>query len=512
MINPFSTTTSACSRSLLPVLCAGLLLLAGCTDLVQTNPNQETTSTFFESQEDALRALNATYNRLASFNGTYGQWPFFYRDQRTDISYSNSPWTALSNLSKFTFTSYNFAVVSQAWDGYYQVISRANRVIANVPEIDMNEPLRARYVAEAKFVRALAYYNLVSLYDDVPMPLEPVAANARPEQRPSEDVWAQIEQDLQDAQSVLPSKGGYSTDNQGRATSGAATALLARAHLQQREWNDAASAFEQVVGSGDYGLLDTYIENFDADDENHEESVFAIQFADDSRSSDNLAGHKGPKLYGPRQIAFADGQPTQWYFDQFMKEQTEDGNVDPRLEATIFYNREGGFEIFGTSYDALYGDTNEDGSKNQELFWKKYTEYYKNEQKFVNPINLQVIRYGGVLLEYADALNEAGQTSEAYAPIDRVRERANLSPLSDVKSNLSQDEMREQIEHEILLETGGEGGRWRYMMRHELWSQETQQLVAHDSEFSEYEDGRNYLPIPQTEVDLNPNIEQNPSY
>lgn len=480
-------------------------LSVGCADLVQTNPNQETSSTFFENQEDAVRAVNAVYNRLASVNGTYAQWPFFMRDQRSDISYSNSPWVDLSNLSKFTFASgYDFEPNLATWNDHYTTIGRANRVIANVPDISMDENLRARLVGEAKFLRALMYFNLVNLYGDVPMPLEPSTAEERPEQRSADEVWNQIEQDLQDAQAVLPAKGGYSEDNEGRATSGAATALLGRAHLQQQDWGPAANTLGQVVSSGDYGLLDSYVDNFDSDNENHQESVFAVQFADESRLSDNIgAGNKGPKLFGPRQIAFADGQPTRWYFEQFFEEQTANGNVDPRLEATIFYNRDGGFNIFGTSYDALYGDSS------QELFWKKYTEYYLNQQDFANPINWQVIRYGSLLLEYADALNEDGRTSEAYAPMDAVRTRANLEPLSQVAPNLTQSEMRERIEHQILLETGVEGGRWRYMLRHELFSTD---LVDHDSEFQFYQDGREYLPIPQSEIDLNPNIEQNPSY
>ena len=480
------------------LLLGGGLLVTGCADLVQTNPNEETTDTFFENEEDAVRAVNATYSLLITFNGTYGQWDFFTEDQRTDISFSNSPWTDLSNFSKFIFAAgYDFEPNYQTWFDQYALVARANRVIANVPEIEMSPALRARLVGEAKFLRALMYFNLVSLYGDIPMPLEPAAAEDRPEQRSAEEVWVQVEQDLQEAQDVLPES--YAAEDQGRATSGAATALLARTYLQQRKWDDAAEAFAQVINSGNYGLLDNYIDNFDDVDEHHEEVVFAVEAFGESRTSEDLAGNRSPKLYGPRQIAFADGQPTQWFFEQFFQEETVDGEIDPRLEATIFYNRPGGFEIFGTSYDALYG------AESQELFWKKYTEYYKDQQEFNNAINYQVIRFADVLLEYADALNESGRTGEAYAPIDRVRERVGLAPLSTAKPGLSQAEMREQIGHEIILETGGEGGRWRHMLRHDLFSRD---LVDHDSEFASYEDGRELLPIPQAEIDLNPNVEQ----
>ena len=489
--------------AVLTVFLLGSLFLVSCTDLVQTNPNEETTDTFYQNAEDARQAINATYNLLMAYNGTYGQWDFFARDQRTDLSYSNSPWTELSNFSKFTFAGgYDFTANYQTWFDQYATIARANRVIANVPEIDMNEEEQARIVAEAKFIRGLMYFNLVNLYGgNVPMPLEPMTAEEQPEQQTPDVLWSQIEQDLQEAQDVLPES--YPASEEGRATWGAATALLGRAHLQQNEWDEAVDALGQVVDSGNYGLLDDYIDNFDADNENHQESVFAVQFFNETRTSENLVGNRTPKLIGPRQIAFADGQPTQWFFDQFKEDSTVSGEPDPRLEATIFYNRDGGFEIFGTSYDALYGD----GST--EMFWKKYTEYYEDVQEFDNPINFQVIRFGDLLLEYANALNEAGQTGDAYAPIDRVRTRANLQPLSQKKPNLTQAEMREQIEHEIIVETGGEGSRWRYMLRYDLFSQD---LASRDSEFDSYREGREYLPIPQSEVDLNPNVEQNPSY
>lgn len=492
--------TSPLSKTPLVLLVCGSLLLGSCTDLVQTNPNEETTDIFFQNEEDALLAINAVYNLLMSYNGTYGQWDFFVRDQRSDLSYSNSPWTDLANVSKFTFAAgYDFEVNYQTWFDQYATIARANRVIANVPEIDMNTELRARIVGEAKFLRALMYFNLVNLYGgNIPMPLEPAAAEDRPEQRTPEEVWAQIEQDLQDAQQVLPRT--YGTENQGRATWGAATALLGRTYLQQRQWSKAASTLGEVVNSGLYGLLDTYIENFDAENEHHEEVVFAVQFFDDSQVANNLAGDRTPKLIGPRQIAFADGQPTEWYFEQFFKERTVEDELDPRLEATIFYNRPGGFHIFGTSYDELYGDDSD------QKFWKKYTTYYNDTQPFNTPINFQVIRFGDLLLEYANALNESGRTDEALEPVNRVRTRVNLPPLS---GTLSQAEMREEIEHQIILETGMEGSRWRYLVRYDLFSKD---LAAHDPEFQLFEEGRQYLPIPQSEIDLNPSIEQNPGY
>jgi hypothetical protein len=264
---------------------------AACADLNLTDPNRPTTDTFWRTAADAIAGVNAAYNGLQN-NGTYGRWLVFATDLRSDIGMIQSPWTDLSNFTKFTFTSYDFEVNREIWQHHYQTIFRANQVIARVPDIPMDPALRDRIVGEAKFIRALLYYNLVVLYGNVPLITTPPEPTDRPATVGPTELWAQIEQDLTEARAVLPRS--YSGADVGRATWGAATALLGKAHLQQREWSEAAAALQAVIDSGPYDLMPNYADNFTDRFENNVESVFEVQFGDRSflSAGDARAQHR----------------------------------------------------------------------------------------------------------------------------------------------------------------------------------------------------------------------------
>src|SRR5439155_190503 len=233
--------------------------LAGCTNLDLQDPNGPSTGTFWQTAGDALAGVNAAYNALQN-NGTYGRWLVFATDLRSDIGMILSPWTDLSNFTKFTFTSYDFEVNREIWQHHYQAIFRANQVIARVPAIPMDATLRDRIVGEAKFIRALMYLNLVTLYGNVPLITTPPQPTDRPATVGPPELWAQIEQDLTQARPVLPRS--YSGNDLGRATWGAATALLGKAYMQQGKWSQADAALAEVIGSGLYDLMPNYADNF----------------------------------------------------------------------------------------------------------------------------------------------------------------------------------------------------------------------------------------------------------
>src|SRR5690606_29852073 len=123
------------------------------------------------------------------------------------------------------------------------------------------------------------------------------------------------------------------------ATRGAATALLGKVHMQQQEWNEAATLFEEVIGSGGYELLSDYADLFGPNSENTRESIFEVQFSDRTQLATGSRGNNIPRMIGPCGPGFCDGNPTDWYFDRFFAEPTASGDVDPRLDATIFWNR-----------------------------------------------------------------------------------------------------------------------------------------------------------------------------
>jgi len=487
-----------CTASSL-LLGAALIATAGCVELDLTNPNQQTTDTFWQNSNQAVQAVNATYNALQN-NGAYGRWQAFNFDIRSDIGFSPSPWADLSNYNKFTLVDYDFEVSRETWQHHYGAIFRANQAIANVPNIDMETALRDRLVGEAKFIRALLYFNLVNLYGgNIPLITEPSEPDTRPASSTEADVYTQIETDLTDAAAALPPS--YAGGDVGRATRGAALALLGKAHLQQRDWAAAATALQTVTTLG-YDLIPSYAENFTAANENNRESVFEVQFGDRSLLASGVRGLNIAKMVGPCGPSFCDGRPTQWYFDQFQQERTTTGAVDPRLDVTIFYNKPGGMDVYGQSFAQRYG------AGSTDLYFKKYGEYYiAGDQDWDAAINYRVIRYADVLLMLAEALNEQGQAAAAKPLVDRVRARVDLAPLP---AGLSQAEMRDRILHERLLEFGLVGQRFLDLKRHNLL---TPALEAHDPEFAFFTPEKSErLPIPVSERNLNPGVNQNPGW
>ena len=498
---------SLTKKALTPLLLGALA--AGCSDLDVTNPSQRTDETFYQNGADALSAVNATYHGLQQL-GAFGRWQTFADDVRSDIATSRSPWTDLANFTKSVLSSTSFEVNRELWEHNYRTIFAANQVIANVPTVAMDTASRGRYVAEAKFIRALSYYNLATLFggaSGLPLLLTPSVVGQRDSSRATAEVYAQIEKDLVEAAPALPVS--YTGANVGRATRGAANALLGKARLQQRKWAEAATAFAPVVApASGYSLLPVYGDNFRAERDNNAESIFEVQFTDQSALSQGSAGYSGPKLYGPCGPAFCDANPTAWYYNLFVA-----AGDTGRLNATIFYNRPGVADVFGRTFASRYAD------RINDRFVKKYTQWYRTGDEFFdNPINFKVMRLGGVKLLYAEALNESGNTAAAIAQVNEVRARPSVA-LPPLPAALSQAAARAAIERERLLELGFEAERFRYLRRHNQLNPSAVQpvdqltLLQHDADFSVFQVGRaELLPIPSTETDINPGVTQNPGY
>ncbi|MEW5928143.1 MAG: RagB/SusD family nutrient uptake outer membrane protein [Gemmatimonadota bacterium] len=471
---------------------------AGCADLELTNPNTRTTETFWQNQADAVTGLNGVYNGL-QLRGTYQRWLPFAYDIRSDIGHSPSPWPELNQFNKFTLGSYDFEVNLELYGHHYQAIFRANQAIARIPGIQMDQALKDQLVGEAKFVRGLLYFNLANLYGSVPLILEPSNASDRPASASSAEVWAQVEKDFTEARAALP----VAPRMPGSATRGAAAAMLGKAHLQQREWAPASQAFAEVIGSGRYSLLPSYADLFRGDNDNSREAIFEVQFGGPAVTSAGTGGFHIGQMIGPCGPSYCDAMPTRWFFEEFQKERTVAGQVDPRLDATIFYDKPGGMDVFGQPFAQRYPD------RINDLFWKKYTEYYLGRSDWNADINYKVVRLGGLLLNHAEALVEQGRTAEAIPFVNQVRQRAGLAPLA---AGMSQAALRAEIEHQETLELGLEGERWLYLRRHNLLGSPA--VAAHDpTEFRFFVAGKSeLLPIPTEETARNPNVTQNPGW
>jgi hypothetical protein len=381
-------------------------------------------------------------------------------------------------------------------------------VIANVPNINMDASRRAAYVAEGKFLRGLAYFHLVNVFGgNIPLITTPPSATDRPASSDSATVYAQIERDFSEAVSALPVQ--TLAQSGGRATRGAAQGMLGKVQLQQRKWSAAAATLLPIVNGqvGSYQLEGDYARLFRQEGNQSNETLFEVQMGSPQTCVPGVGvcGLNVAKMIGPCGPGFCDGEPTRWYFDQFRQERTTTGALDPRLDATIFYYKGDTTTVFTRTWRDRYG------TDTTRLFWKKYSEYYlpTNEQSWEAQINYKVLRYADVLLMYAEALNEQGQPGAAAPFVNQVRQRARLAPLA---GTLSQAQMREAILRQRLLEFGLEAQRWLDMRRQNLFADITA-LRARDPDFNTFQPGiSQVLPIPQGEINLNPNLRQNNGY
>jgi starch-binding outer membrane protein, SusD/RagB family len=509
-------------KKIISLLFTLLFISTACDDNLDiVNPNQPTVEIYWQTADHAVKGVNAVYSTL--HRGGISRWMPFYYIVRSDEGKSTSPATEIvNNMDIFLITDYNFWGANDIWRDNYVGIFRANQVITFVPDIQMEEDLKARVVGEAKFLRGMFYYHLVTLWGNVPLMLTPSTPSDKPVSATIPEVWAQIEADLTDAVNSLPVS--YANpDDLGRATKGAAQALLAKALMQQQKYDQALVPLEWLVegeGSTVYDLMPNYRDNFLVNTENNQESVFEWQFqlnpgenhdddTDDRQDALNY-GTSIAQFFGPSGIGWSDGEANRWMIDEFLEETTVGGERDPRLEASLlfdFTDEDGPAEtmIYGQTFEQRYG------AGNQRVWFRKFqNDHWKDFEGYNSPNNWRYIRYADVLLMYAEALNATGNTADAYQYVDRVRERAGLAPLSDVMPGLDEAAFLEQLKHERLVELSGEGQRWNDLAR---WGDLGPELADRDPGFSNFVVGKHELiPIPQLDIDFNPSLSQNPNW
>ena len=506
---------------LLLIIPAGVFITGCKKKLDIPNPNQATTEVFWQNGNDAIAGVNAVYSTL--HRGGISRWMLFYYMMRSDEGRSLSPATFIpNNTDQFLITDYNEGIAYDVWRDLYVGIFRANQVLDHVPDITMDATLKARVIGEAKFLRALFYYHLVTLWGNVPLMLKSSTPNDKPETSSAAEVWAQIEKDLTEAATGLPTSYNSSADL-GRATKGSANGLLARSLMQQRKFAEAIVPLQWLVdgeGKNIYDLMPNYRDNFLVSTENNKESVFEWQFElnpsenhddDTDPRSDNLNyGTSIAQFFAPPQVGWSDGEANRWVVYEFLKENDNTGARDLRLPVTFLFDST---HINGPDSTRVYNQTftQRYGTGNKRVWFRKFlNDHWKNFEGYNSPNNWRYIRYADILLMYAEALNEINQTAQAYIHVDRVRVRSKLAKLSIVKPGMSQAAFRDQIKHERITELTGEGHRWNDLAR---WGDLGPALASRDPGFANFVMPKHLLlPIPQRERDINPLIEQNPGW
>nr|MBP6372180.1 RagB/SusD family nutrient uptake outer membrane protein [Ferruginibacter sp.] len=243
------------TASYLSILLSASLLITGCKkDFLDVPPQaQQPVTQFWQTQEDATAAVNAMYANTRSWTfsafATMAIESLGSDDASTGTEPSDGSYGFMNEFDTYTVTSSNDRV-NDFWVGMYQQINYCNQVLDNIPNINMDDALRARYLLEAKFLRAYSYFRLVRAFGDVPLRLHvPVSGSEYNIPRtPKAEVWAAIQTDLTEAAAGLPAS--YTGANIGRATKGAALALLAKISIYQSKWTEAKNYSEQVMGMG----------------------------------------------------------------------------------------------------------------------------------------------------------------------------------------------------------------------------------------------------------------------
>lgn len=494
-------------------------------DLLQVDPNVETAGSFWKTDQDAIEGVNAAYGSLLT-DGTYMRSTPLLLDARADDARTNSPWGSMYNAGRFNSNVADASIYGWAFETYYQGIYRANQVLTNVPNIKFeDEALKNRILGQALFLRGLYLFHAVNMFKNVPLPTE--LAVYYP-QKPQAEGWAQVIADFKAAAELLPTSydgvTGLDKGEKGRATKGAALGYLGKAYLFTKDFANAKTTFKQVIDLGVYSLVSNYRDNFTTANENNSESLFEVQFSREAGGVDlgwggipaSGWGKTSARAitYAPRAFGWTDVQPSWALFNEFQVEKTTTGAVDPRLDATIFYNKPGGMKLYGKDFATFYASSPADLN---DIFCRKYQNSdgeFADEYDWRSGINERLLRYADILLMYAETLNETGDTPGAYTYIQMVRNRVGLPDLATTKPGMDQTQMREQIGHERFLEFPLEGHRFDDIRRWG-WLQDAAKLAwlkTRDAEFNSYAPGREYYPIPQLEMDNNPGTIQNDSY
>lgn len=525
--------------------------------LDRNSPNSISGSVIWQSDANATMAVNGIYNSFARgawrtlFSYLVNVGPLGYTQIRTDWGIAQYSGTAAPQEGIFTTT----------WTNFYRVIKYANDAIANIPDNPNITPETGKQlVGQARFFRGLGYFYLWSLYGGVPILEQPLNVEDTYLPRNTADEVRQfIIDDFTAAAADLPVSYASSSDV-GRATQGAAIAMLGKTYLYAGQWAEASEQLGKLLKPPfSYDLTDNFTDNFFNDTQNNEEQVFYVQYTGILGAGSMMDNQYGYRNHGPiygedystaSNIAVQiytnkDGSPISlsgipqeadfgnetdygtalmnWY-------QTNYANADPRLHASVI--------LPGSDFNASGGV--------QRLYWPTGTPTMDPPgirttwpnlatlpiRKLVSegdacPVNrdcstdFPLIRFAGVLLMYAEAENEVnGPTTAVYDAVNRVRGRAGVN---DLPQGLSKDEMRRNIRLELFRELAFETDpyfavlRWKtastddpiFGLNHEIYDFRYVSVLGEKV----FRADRDYLwPIPQSARDINNNLEQNPNW
>lgn len=451
-------------------------LSTSCTDELDQSPiTEKDASNFFSTEVEIESAIMGVYASLQA-GGLYGLDLIAAGEVSSDITFEEVPTNddgRFGQLDSFTTFPGN-SVVGNIWQHSYIAIQRANLVLNRIDGIPFDDSDVKNYrIGEVRFVRALMYFNLVRLYGDVPLvtreTIDPTSYFGQGRTVKME-VYTQIESDLTSAISLLPE-----INEAGRPGVGAAQALLGKVYLTLGRYSEAYTQLQKVVDSGVYSLVSDVNSIFGIENENNSEVLFAVQFQEGLNG--NSEGSNSFSQFSPAgATANAKGHnvPTMDFYESY-------GTSDQR-KAAYFKETETGVP-YTNKWTVNSGNSNDGGS------------------------DFIVIRYSDVVLMLAEALNETDATG-AIDLLNTIRNRAGLANTTAV----SKSEVREAIASERKFEFISEGHRWFDLVRtNTAISTMNAYFTAMGLNITIEEDNL-LLPVPQSQIDADPALKQNPGY
>lgn len=510
-----------------------LSILCSCQSFLEEDPRgQQMQETFYNTDSEVLGGLMGIYSQAIN-SGDGIMENFIVRNEACSDLFTYKPVAAANGMafSKFILTPGN-PVLTGGWNYAYSIIFGVNSYITSLMEntkANISPTLKEQCIMEAKFFRALMYYHLVMRWGDVPLRLDPTVMTDTDIERTSSDlIWDAVSKDLQDASS-LPEK--KDTQN-GRVSRGAVLTLLAKVYMIRKDMKNAEITLDKIQG---YSLMSKIEDVWSTQFKYNEESIWEI-----NREQGTLPKQGCTLLtyYLPLSTDFQGGNATYPLNDCILK-MTEAGS--PRTK--LFYTRKPFLNEVTDTYKGEYVYTNDSGKEVKIIFTNateplfshlmKFTDFSTIGHKFRTgdcPFNITIFRYADVILMKAEVeCEQNGATKKALDYLNQIRERAGetrytLTKEPGLRSITNPDEMREAIRDERALELVGEGHRFYDLKR---WGEtyaikklkESRKALIENTTFcykpedlTNIEAYKLLWPIPESEINGNQKITQNPGY
>jgi hypothetical protein len=491
------------------IVLAMIATVLSCSDdyLEVTPFGQPLTVNYYQDQEEAFNGLVAIYDKMNKNSGGFENIVALMNSGSDDHLAGGGDSGDGAQLQVFSnYTLDGSSMAGSFWNDHYQGIFRANVLLEKLPDIDMDEDLKARYTAEAKSLRAYYYFILVRMFKNIPLITAPLGIDIyNVTQASPEDVYALIEQDLTEAKQSLPDI--LDPSEYGRFSKGAAQALLGKVYLYQNKMSQAATELAEVNGTPGgtskygYKLMDNFDDLWTLDHKFNSESILEISHTNAAQFGDwgnvgggSFEGNFLNVMVGPRGYSYkadpAPEIPEQWGFNIITEDLYNVLKVDPRFEATIL-DMKALEEAGAATYQHSYQNTGY--FLNKFLSTKDDLTELAGDTRLNYRQNTYAIRLADTYLMEAEALG--GNGARAQALLDAVRARVGLGSIP-----VSLD----AIMKERRLELAGEGHRWFDLVR-------TGQAAAKLADRGFVAGKHDIFPIPEGELN-NTQLVQNPNY